>query len=115
MHKGDGPVCREAQVVDSPEWRAQQEQDADLQPVLQWVESGQKPQWTEVAGCSPSTKGLFAKFEALRVKSLKLFRVLQRAWKKPATGEERWQVVVPRALRESVLKASHGTTGAGHF
>ena len=41
--------------------------------------------------------------------------VLQRAWKEPATGEERWQVVVPRALREEVLKASHGTTGAGHF
>lgn len=74
MHKGDGPVCREAQVVDSPEWRAQQEQDADLQPMLWWMESGQKPQWTEVA-----------KFEALRVKD----GVLQRAWKEPATGEER--------------------------
>ena len=29
--------------------------------------------------------------------------VLQRAWKEPATEEERWQVVVPRALRDSVL------------
>lgn len=41
--------------------------------------------------------------------------VLQRAWKELATGEDRWQVVVPRVLRESVLKACHGTTGAGHF
>lgn len=30
--------------------------------------------------------------------------VLQRVWNEPATGEERWQVVVPRTLREAVLK-----------
>ncbi|KAI3357067.1 hypothetical protein L3Q82_015454 [Scortum barcoo] len=81
-HDGDGPACREAQVIVSPEWRTQQEQDADLKPVLRWVESGQKPQWNEVAGCSPATKGLFEKFGALRVKD----GVLQRAWKEPATG-----------------------------
>ncbi|KAI3375463.1 hypothetical protein L3Q82_003793 [Scortum barcoo] len=61
-HDRDGPPCREAQVIVSPEWRTQQEQDADLKPVLRWVESGQKPQWNEVAGCSPATKGLFEKF-----------------------------------------------------
>ncbi|KAI3366551.1 hypothetical protein L3Q82_000683 [Scortum barcoo] len=99
-HDGDGPACREAQVIVSPEWRTQQEQDADLKPVLRWVESGQKPQWNEVAGCSPATKGLFEKFWALRVKD---GGVLQRAWKEP-TGEERWQIVVPRALRETVLR-----------
>ncbi|KAI3361603.1 hypothetical protein L3Q82_013751 [Scortum barcoo] len=77
-HDGDGPACREAQVIVSPEWRTQQEQDADLKPVLRWVESGQKPQ----CGCSPATKGLFEKFGALRVKD----GVLQRAWKEPATG-----------------------------
>ena len=108
---GNRLFCRGAQVVDSTEWKVQQERDVDLQPVLQWVESGQKPRWNEVAGCSPATKGLVSKFEALQVKD----GVLQRAWREPATGEERWQVVVPRALRESVLKASHGTTGAGHF
>ena len=41
--------------------------------------------------------------------------VLLRAWIEPATGDARWPVAVPRALMESVLKASHGTTGAGHF
>lgn len=110
-HDVDGPVCREMQTIGPQEWRVQQEQDADLQPVLQWVGAGQKPQWGAVAGCSPATKGLIAKFEALKLSD----GVLQRAWKHPATGEERWQVVVPRSLRESVLKASHGTTGAGHF
>ncbi|KAF7664015.1 hypothetical protein LDENG_00192480 [Lucifuga dentata] len=41
--------------------------------------------------------------------------VLQRAWKEPATGEERWQVVVPKSLKEAILGACHGGTGAGHF
>ncbi|KAJ0050423.1 hypothetical protein NL108_003631 [Boleophthalmus pectinirostris] len=108
---GDTPICKVAQVHDPPEWRAQQELDPDLQPVLQWVESGQKPQWSEVARFSLATKGLIEKFGALRMKE----GVLQRAWKEPATGEERWQIVVPRALRDSVLRTCHGTTGAGHF
>ncbi|KAK7884629.1 hypothetical protein WMY93_027752 [Mugilogobius chulae] len=107
----DGPTCRVAQIHDAFEWRAQQEQDPDLQPVLQWVESGQRPQWNEVTGLSLATKGLFEKFGALRVKD----GVLQRGWKEPATGEEKWQIVVPKTLRDTVLKTCHGTTGAGHF
>lgn len=59
--------------------------DVDLQPMLQWVESGQKPQWNAVAGCSPTTKGLFLKFDSLHVSE----GVLQRAWEEPATGKER--------------------------
>uniref|UniRef100_A0A3P9J3I3 Gypsy retrotransposon integrase-like protein 1 n=1 Tax=Oryzias latipes TaxID=8090 RepID=A0A3P9J3I3_ORYLA len=112
-HTGESswPVCRLVQGVDPTEWRAHQEQDVDLQPVLQWVEAGRKPEWGEVAGCSPGSKGLFEKFDALRLKD----GVLQRAWKEPATGEERWQVVVPRTLRNSVLQGCHGAAGSGHF
>ncbi|KAL7841639.1 hypothetical protein SRHO_G00253300 [Serrasalmus rhombeus] len=108
---GEVLLCRVTQVVYPPEWREHQERDSDLQPVLRRVESGQKPQWSEIAGYSPAAKGLFEKFLALRVKD----GVLQRAWKEPATGEERWQVVVPRTLRESVLKVCHGSAGTGHF
>ena len=35
--------------------------------------------------------------------------------KEHARGEERWQVIAPSSLRDSVLRASHGTAGAGHF
>lgn len=65
MQGGGGPVCRAAQVVDAPECRTQQEQDADLQPVRWWGEAGQKPEWDEVAAFSPATKGLLEKFGAL--------------------------------------------------
>lgn len=41
--------------------------------------------------------------------------VLHRACKVPATGEERWQIMAPRNLREDVFRAFHGAAGAGHF
>ena len=71
----------------------------------------QRPPWEEVAVLSLVTKGLWAKFEALRLWD----GVLQRAWKEPATGEVRWQVVVPHSLRGEVLQAVHGAVGSGHF
>ncbi|KAJ8361690.1 hypothetical protein AAFF_G00432020 [Aldrovandia affinis] len=98
-------------MVDAAEWRRQQEQDTDLQPVLQWLEVQQRPLVDEVAVLSKATKGLWAAFESLRLCDC----VLQRAWKEPATGEEKWQVVVPKGLKESVLKAMHGAAGSGHF
>ncbi|KAJ8353974.1 hypothetical protein SKAU_G00215410 [Synaphobranchus kaupii] len=110
-HKAGEPVCRTLQVVDADEWRLQQEQDIDIRPVLQWVEAQQRPLWEEVAAYSPATKALWSKFGALRMKD----GVLERAFRTPATGEERWQVVVPKALREIVLESNHGAVGAGHF
>jgi len=104
-------MCRALQAVDMAEWKQQQEQDVDLQPVLQWVVARQRPTWEEVAAFSATTKGLWSKFDALRLEQ----GVLQRAWKEPATGEDRWQVVVPRSLRVDVLRAMHGAAGSGHF
>uniref|UniRef100_A0A673WIT2 Reverse transcriptase domain-containing protein n=1 Tax=Salmo trutta TaxID=8032 RepID=A0A673WIT2_SALTR len=95
-----GPVCCELQTVDVAEWGQQQGRDTDLQPVLQWVEAQVRPPWEEVTALSLATKGLWSKFERLRLAD----GVLQRAWKESATGEERWQVVVPKALREAVLQ-----------
>ncbi|KAJ8362029.1 hypothetical protein AAFF_G00401780 [Aldrovandia affinis] len=93
-------------MVDAAEWRRQQEQDTDLRPVLQWVEVQQRPLVDEVAVLSKATKGLWAAFESLRLCDC----VLQRAWKEPATGEEKWQVVVPKGLKEAPGVASRRRT-----
>ncbi|XP_029574004.1 uncharacterized protein LOC115165110 [Salmo trutta] len=103
--------CRELEAVDVGEWRRRQEEDAELRSVLRWVEERRRPPWGEVAPLSPVTKGLWAKFTVLRVAE----GVLQRGWKKPATGEITWQVVVPKRLQGSVLQQLHGGVGAGHF
>lgn len=39
--QGEVFLCRELQMVDTSEWRRQQELDVDLQPVLRWVETQQ--------------------------------------------------------------------------
>uniref|UniRef100_A0A673NE13 Gypsy retrotransposon integrase-like protein 1 n=1 Tax=Sinocyclocheilus rhinocerous TaxID=307959 RepID=A0A673NE13_9TELE len=104
-------ACGALTVVDAPEWQLQQEQDDDLRPVLRWLGAKQRPEWGDIAGCSVATKGLWSKFNTLRLSE----GVLQRAWKEPATGEDRWQVVVPKAMREAVLTACHGSTGTCHF
>uniref|UniRef100_A0A3B1ITE9 Gypsy retrotransposon integrase-like protein 1 n=1 Tax=Astyanax mexicanus TaxID=7994 RepID=A0A3B1ITE9_ASTMX len=41
--------------------------------------------------------------------------VLCHTWEDPANGRRVFQVVVPRALRGSVLRGVHGSPGAGHF
>uniref|UniRef100_A0A8K9XW62 Gypsy retrotransposon integrase-like protein 1 n=1 Tax=Oncorhynchus mykiss TaxID=8022 RepID=A0A8K9XW62_ONCMY len=109
--RASGPVCCELQTVDVAEWGQQQGRDTDLQPVLQWVEAQVRPPWEEMTALSLATKGLWSKFERLRLAD----GVLQRAWKESATGEERCQVVVPKALWEAVLQSTHGGVGTGHF
>lgn len=93
------------------ERRQQKEADVALQPVLHWVEAQQWPPWEKMVARSMATKGLWAKFHALRL----IDGVMQRVWKEPVKGELRWQVVIPKTLRDTMLKAVHGTLGSGLF
>lgn len=74
------------EAVDGVEWACQQGDDADIRPVLTWV-AAQCQLWR---------------------------RNVKRGWKEPATGETQWQVVVPKALWETVLQTVHGAPGSGH-
>jgi len=85
-------ICRGLQIIGLAEWR--QQQDRGLQPVMQWVEAQQRPPWEAVSRFSATTKRLWSKFGALRLCQ----GVLQRAWSEPASGEERWQMVVLNGL-----------------
>ncbi|XP_061093063.1 uncharacterized protein LOC133125281 [Conger conger] len=98
-------------AIDTGEWRRKQEEDADIRPVLTWVAAQHQPRLEEIGLCSRATKGLWSMFPNLRLCD----GVLQRGWKDAATGETLWQVVVPRALRETVLQSVHGAPGSGHF
>lgn len=109
MQQAGAFIGRELRAVVVVEWREQQRQHPDMQPMHLWVESQQKPPWEEVMGPSLPTKGLW--FEALCL----VDGVLQRAWKELDTGEERWKVVVPTGLRAALLQAMHGAEGTGLF
>uniref|UniRef100_A0A669BAU0 Gypsy retrotransposon integrase-like protein 1 n=1 Tax=Oreochromis niloticus TaxID=8128 RepID=A0A669BAU0_ORENI len=111
MGMEEWPSCQRLVAVAATEWRHQQEEDADIRPVLGWIEEQRQPQWEEIAMLSRATKGLWSVFNALRRHD----GVLQMGWKEPAMGEMRWQLVVPRPLQEMVLRAVHGAPGSGHF
>lgn len=98
-------------AVEEAEWEREQSQDADISPVLSWMARQNRPPWEDIALYSRATKGLWSMFETLRLHG----GVLQRGWKEPATGEIRWQVVVPKSLKLRVLQATHGLPGSGHF
>lgn len=107
----DEPAYNGLVDVDSAEWARQQEQDSEISPVVTWMSNQHRPSWDEIAALSRATKGLWSMWEALRLCD----GVLQRGWKDPRTGEVRWQIIVPRALRDTVLAGCHGAMGTGHF
>lgn len=72
----------------------------DVVPVQWWVLDGQRLPWEDVTALSVATKGLWSNFSALRLRD----GVLQRTWKEPATGEERWQIVVWQLLDSEMPK-----------
>ncbi|CAI5653216.1 unnamed protein product [Oreochromis niloticus] len=83
MGMEEWPSCQRLVAVAATEWRHQQEEDADIRPVLGWIEEQRQPQWEEIAMLSRATKGLWSVFNALRRHD----GVLQMGWKEPAMGE----------------------------
>jgi len=109
-------VCRRLQVQAEAggaqdRWRRAQREDPDLAPVVRWLESSTtRPRWEEVAPESPATKCLVDQWAALRLDA----GVLQRRWVDASKEEGRWLVVVPRALREELLREMHAGNTSGH-
>lgn len=92
-------------------WRELQLKDPDLKMVIRWLEEGHRPPWDEVVGQSATVRNLWSQWLGVKLQE----GVLKRSWQEPATGEPRWQVVVPKDLKEQVLEAHHGLPGVGHF
>ncbi|KAJ8015006.1 hypothetical protein DPEC_G00021660 [Dallia pectoralis] len=103
--------CRALRLDQPADWATEQQKDQELKDVMEWVGKGQRPEWQEVAVASPGVRGLWAQWDSLSLRD----GMLWRRWKEPATGRERWQVVVPQCRRQEVLAHHHGQPGVGHF
>ncbi|KAJ8014587.1 hypothetical protein DPEC_G00017180 [Dallia pectoralis] len=103
--------CRALRLDQPADWATEQQKDQELKDVMEWVGKGQRPEWQEVAVASPGVRGLWAQWDSLSLRD----GMLWRRWKEPATGRERWQVVVPQSRRQEVLAHHHGQPGVGHF
>uniref|UniRef100_A0A3B1JTM8 Gypsy retrotransposon integrase-like protein 1 n=1 Tax=Astyanax mexicanus TaxID=7994 RepID=A0A3B1JTM8_ASTMX len=78
---------------------------------LHALEANVAPSWEEVVPLSPVAKALRSNWASFSLSD----GVLCHTWEDPANGRRVFQVVIPRALRDSVLRGVHGSPGAGHI
>ena len=112
----DNPVCRRLYVDGGASearerWRDAQRADADLAPVIRWLEAGERPGREELAPESPATKHLVEQWAALRLQE----GVLQRRWESASGQESMWLLLVPLALRRELLEEAHAGATGGHL
>ena len=110
LHTGNGDGHEDIACLNDVE--KFQRQDEDLSVILNWIENNdERPGWSIVAPCNRTTKILWAQWDSLRV----LENCLYRLWEGTTATESRYQLIVPKNLRDEVLKQVHGTETSGHF
>ena len=89
-----------------------QMQDNEIRPVMEWLEKSEaRPPWETISPCSEVTKIYWAQWNSLRIKD----GILYRLWETPEGDQTTWQIILPKALRPSVLHQLHNTPTAGHL
>jgi hypothetical protein len=84
--------------------------DSDIAPILVAVETGNKPDWNQLARFSPATKMLYNQWDRLEVHQ----GILHRRWSSEK-GNDTIQLVVPRDKRNEILFYYHNIPTAGHL
>ena len=88
-----------------------QRNDPELCHVVKWMESGKRPENKDVRSLSPCVRHYWNYWHTLEYVDGLLFK---RYHKQDDTGTYQ-QFVVPRALREHVLKSMHNSVLSGHL
>ena len=84
--------------------------DHEIKLVRSWVEKEERPRWTAVSGMSTRVKSYWSQFQRLCIHDDLLCRIWYEG-KKP----EKYQIIVPKYLRETVLQHCHDSIVGGHF
>ena len=94
------------------EIRAEQLNDGDIKPVIEWMEeSSEKASWEVIAPHSQNTKVYCAQWQ-----SLKLFNgILYRIWETSCGDAKVLQLILPKSLRREVLQQLHNTKTSSHL
>ena len=85
--------------------------DRTISHILKWKETGKSPQCPAVAHLDSVTKAYWAQRDSLFFKE----GGLHHWWESPELGKETWQLELPTALRDSVLKLLHDSSVGGHL
>ena len=93
------------------ELRKKQLDDPDIGPVLHWVEAGERPTSEEVQATSAATRHYWLHWNSLQIKNRQLYRVITT---KDGTDTQS-QFILPRSLRDEILKQGHQALLGGHL
>ncbi|UYV73793.1 K02A2.6-like [Cordylochernes scorpioides] len=94
------------------EMRKSQFEDADLRPVMNWLNAGtNRPAWEDVASYSPITKSYWSLWDSLEFRG----GVLYRKWESDDGQHFEWKMILPQSRVPSVLKELHNSPSGGHF
>ncbi|KAL6470505.1 hypothetical protein MHYP_G00216240 [Metynnis hypsauchen] len=89
-----------------------QQADPDIAPVWRWLEEGSgRPTWVDVSPLGPATKAYWSQWKRVYMRD----GVLLRRFYSVDAAVFHPQIVLPRALRQDVLKQMHDGPVGGHF
>lgn len=88
-----------------------QRSDPDIRQVVEWVETGERPQVNEINAVGPAARHYLQCWDALVLKNGILLRKFE---KKDGSGSY-LQLVTPRCLQKDVLYQMHNSVLAGHL
>jgi hypothetical protein len=91
--------------------RTEQLDDPDIGHILQEVETGQRPQWKDIADRSSTYESYWAQWKSLAAKN----GILQRNWESPNGRSQIAQIVIPRSRVKDVLTELHSGPSGGHL
>jgi hypothetical protein len=91
--------------------RTEQLNDQDIWPILEEVETGQRPEWKDIADRRPRYKSCWARSKSLTVRN----SVLQRHWKSADRRSQIAQRVLPRSRLKDMLTELHGGPPGDHL
>jgi hypothetical protein len=80
-------------------------------PILQEVETGQRPELKDIADPSPTYKSYWAQWNSLAVTN----GILERNWESTNGRSKTAQIVIPRSRVKDVLTELHGGPSVGHL
>ena len=99
-------------IISKEELRNKQLQDPHIAPIMRWLEqSSQRPEWGNVSTKSEDTKVLWAQWDSLTLRE----NILYRVWETLNANDVELQLVVPKSLRDTVLRQAHDCVTSGHF
>ena len=80
---------------------------------MRWMQqSSERPEWTEVSPENQVIKNFWMQWDRLQVRDGVL---LYRRWESEKGDQITWQMVIPKSLKEKVLRNLHATKTAGHL